>query len=496
MDKKMNILLINPETPCTFWSFRNALKFISKKSSEPPLGLLTIAAMLPESWQKRLIDMNVTNLKDTHIKWADYVFLTGMDVQKDSFKQVVNQCNRLKTPVVAGGPMCTMDYQEFLGVDHFVLNEAEITLPLFLQDLQKGRLMRVYSSDHFPDIYQTPAPMWDLLDFKKYATISVQYSRGCPFNCDFCTITMLNGRKPRTKTPDQFINELESLYNKGWRGGVFIVDDNFIGNKKTVKNELLPALIEWSDTRDYPFSFMTEVSVNLADDEVLVEMMVQAGFDSAFIGIETVNESSLTECSKTQNLNRDITTSIKKLHEKGIMVSGGFIVGFDNDPPTIFEQLISFIQNSGIVTAMVGLLNAPKGTKLFSRLKNENRLLSAMSGNNMDGSLNFVPKMDYKKLIAGYKNILDTIYSQKAYYQRVKSFLDGYNFKKRTAKTFSVRNIEALFKSIIILGIFEKGRLYFWKLVFYTLLNFPRKFALTITLAIYGFHFRKVIQTI
>ncbi|MEJ2052744.1 MAG: radical SAM protein [Calditrichaceae bacterium] len=369
----MNILLINPETPCTFWSFRNALKFISKKSSEPPLGLLTIAAMLPESWQKRLIDMNVTNLKDTHIKWADYVFLTGMDVQKDSFKQVVNQCNRLKTPVVAGGPMCTMDYQEFLGVDHFVLNEAEITLPSFLQDLQKGRLMRVYSSDHFPDIYQTPAPMWDLLDFKKYATISVQYSRGCPFNCDFCTITMLNGRKPRTKTPDQFINELESLYNKGWRGGVFIVDDNFIGNKKTVKNELLPALIEWSDTRDYPFSFMTEVSVNLADDEVLVEMMVQAGFDSAFIGIETVNESSLTECSKTQNLNRDITTSIKKLHEKGIMVSGGFIVGFDNDPPTIFEQLISFIQNSGIVTAMVGLLNAPKGTKLFSRLMNSEK---------------------------------------------------------------------------------------------------------------------------
>jgi len=492
----MNILLVNPETPCTFWSFRNALKFISKKSSEPPLGLLTIAAMLPDAWHKKLIDMNVTGLRDKHILWADYVFLTGLDVQKESFKKVVSLCNKLDTPVVAGGPMCTMDHEEFLGVDHFVLNEAEHTLPLFLNDLENGEPKRIYTSMEFPDISTTPAPVWSLLDFKKYATISVQYSRGCPFNCDFCTITMLNGRKPRTKTAEQFIGELEMLYNEGWRGGVFIVDDNFIGNKKAVKNKLLPALIKWGEDRNFPFSYITEASVNLADDEELVELMVQAGFDSAFIGIETVNESSLAECSKTQNLKRDISGSIKKLHEKGIMVSGGFIVGFDNDPPAIFDQMVSFIQNSGIVTAMVGLLNAPRGTRLFKRLKSENRLLNNMSGNNMDGSVNFIPKMDYKKLIAGYKKILNNIYSQKSYYYRVKYFLSTYNFRSPKMRSLSIRDFEALFKSIFILGIMERGRLYFWRLFFYTLLNFPKKFALSITLAIYGFHFRKVIQTI
>lgn len=492
----MKVLLVNPETPCTFWSFRNALKFVSKKSSEPPLGLLTVAAMLPKSWKIKLIDMNVTTLKDNHIKWADYVFLTGLSVQKESFKEVINRCNKFDIPVVAGGPMCTMDHDEFLGVDHFVLNEAELTLPVFLADLQEGNPRRVYSNTEFPDISKTPAPIWGLLELRKYATISIQYSRGCPFNCDFCTITMLNGRYPRTKTTAQFTSELEGLYNLGWRGGVFIVDDNFIGNKKTVKNDLLPGLIEWGKAKNFPFNYITEASINLADDEELVDLMVEAGFDSAFIGIETVNESSLVECGKSQNLKRDIADSVQKLHQKGIKVSGGFIVGFDNDPATIFEQMIQFIQNSGIVTAMVGLLNAPKGTKLFQRLKSEDRLLSTMSGNNMDGSLNFIPKMDYKKLIAGYKNILDTIYSQKEFYNRVKSFLRIYNFNGSRACAISYRNIQALFKSMFILGLLEQGRLYYWKLFFFALLKHPKKFGLTITLAIYGFHFRKVVAII
>ena len=492
----MNILLVNPETPCTFWSFHNALKFISKKSSEPPLGLLTIAAMLPENWKIKLIDMNVTNLRDKDIKWADYVFLTGLSVQKESFKDVINRCNKLNISIVAGGSMCTMDHQEFLGVDHFVLNEAEITLPLFLADLEKGIPRRVYSTQEFPDITKSPVPRWELLDMRKYASISIQYSRGCPFNCDFCTITMLNGRQPRTKTPNQFVSELDCLYKQGWRGGVFIVDDNFIGNKKEVKNDLLPALIEWGKAKNFPFNYITEASINLADDDALVELMVQAGFDSAFIGIETVNDSSLAECGKAQNLKRDISASIQKLHNKGIMVSGGFIVGFDNDPPSIFEQMIQFIQKSGVVTAMVGLLNAPKGTKLFQRLKSEDRLLNVMSGNNMDGSLNFIPKMDYKKLIAGYKYILDTIYSQKAFYHRVKSFLKSYNFRNSGIRNISFWDIQALFKSMFILGILERGRTYYWRLFFFALLKHPEKFALSITLSIYGFHFRKVVQTI
>ena len=369
-------------------------------------------------------------------------------------------------------------------------------MPVFLADLQEGNPRRVYSNTEFPDISKTPAPIWGLLELRKYATISIQYSRGCPFNCDFCTITMLNGRYPRTKTTAQFTSELEGLYNLGWRGGVFIVDDNFIGNKKTVKNDLLPGLIEWGKAKNFPFNYITEASINLADDEELVDLMVEAGFDSAFIGIETVNESSLVECGKSQNLKRDIADSVQKLHQKGIKVSGGFIVGFDNDPATIFEQMIQFIQNSGIVTAMVGLLNAPKGTKLFQRLKSEDRLLSTMSGNNMDGSLNFIPKMDYKKLITGYKNILDTIYSQKEFYYRVKSFLRIYNFNGSRARAISYRNIQALFKSMFILGLLERGRLYYWKLFFFALLKHPKKFGLTITLAIHGFHFRKVVAII
>ena len=202
----MKILLIYPETPSTFWSFRNALKFISKKSSEPPLGLLTVAAMLPESWDKKLIDMNVSQLKDEFITWADYVFISGMNVHLQSFKNVVKRCNELGTKVVAGGPLCTTEYEHFEGVDYFVLNEAEITLPMFLRDLANGKAKHIYTTNEFTDITTTPIPLWNLLEKKKYASVSIQYSRGCPFNCEFCSITMLNGRRPRTKYKDQFVS--------------------------------------------------------------------------------------------------------------------------------------------------------------------------------------------------------------------------------------------------------------------------------------------------
>ncbi len=492
----MNILLVYPETPLTFWSFKNALSFISKKSSEPPLGLLTIAAMLPENWNKKLVDMNVSRLKDIHIQWADFVFLSGMEVHRTSFLQVIKRCNELGTKIVAGGPMVTISPNNFLGIDHFILNEAEITLPLFLKDLENGTPQKLYRTENFPDISKTPIPLWNLLDKSKYANMSLQYSRGCPFNCEFCLITTLNGHKPRTKNTDQFLAELKSLYQEGWRGTVFIVDDNFIGNKKKLKADLLPALIQWSEENEYPFSFLTEVSINLADDEELVKLMVKAGFNHAFIGIETPNNSSLAECGKKQNQNRDMVESVKKLHRHGLRISGGFIVGFDNDPVNIFEQQIGFIQKSGIVTAMVGLLNAPSGTRLAQRLKSENRLLEHWSGNNMDGVINFIPKMNYPKLMHGYKKILQTIYSPGIYYQRVKTFLQEYHpsFTKASKLTFS--DLKAFFKSIWILGIWEKGKLYYWKLLFFSLFKQPQKFSMAITLAIYGFHFRKLIKTI
>jgi radical SAM superfamily enzyme YgiQ (UPF0313 family) len=305
---------------------------------------------------------------------------------------------------------------------------------------------------------------------------------------------MLNGHQPRTKSTSQFLAELDSLYQIGWRGRIFIVDDNFIGNKRKLKSELLPALIEWSQKKSYPFRFMTETSINLADDEVLLDLMVQAGFNSAFIGIESPNIESLQECGKSQNQNRDMISSIKKLQRRGIVVSGGFIVGFDNDPKNIFEQQIRFIQNSGIVTAMVGLLNAQPGTRLFDRLKSENRIIKSFDGNNMDGKLNFIPKMTFSQLRTGYKSILDTIYSHKNYYNRILTFLKEYRVPEKSPINLSKDQIKALIRSLWILGIVEKGRRYFWKFVIHSLLRFPDKFDLAITMAIYGFHFRRVVN--
>ncbi len=492
----MRVLLVYPETPSTFYGFRHALRFISKKADGPPLGLLTVAAMLPGEWEKKLIDMNVAPLRDKDILWADYVFVSGMNIQKASFKDVIKRCNELGVKVVAGGPMATIEHEEFDGVDHFVLNEAEITLPMFLEDLKSGSPKHMYTSSKFPDISLTPVPLWDLLDMKAYATMYLQYSRGCPFNCEFCSVTMLNGHKPRTKSKEQFLAELQSLYELGWRGGIFVVDDNFIGNKKKLKAEMLPALIDWGRRRSYPFEFTTEASINLADDPELVQLMVEAGFHSVFTGIETPNDESLAECGKSQNLHRDLLGSVKFLQRRGLRVSAGFIVGFDHDSPGIFEQMVNFIQKSGIVTAMVGLLNAPPGTRLFQRLKSENRLLNLASGDNMDGSMNFVPKMDYERLKRGYREILENIYSHKQYYERVKTLLREYNPQLKKPRRVTLQDVKAILRSVWVLGVVEKGKRYYWQLFFLSLFKYRRKFSLAMMMAVYGLHFRRIVDAI
>jgi radical SAM superfamily enzyme YgiQ (UPF0313 family) len=492
----MKVLLVYPETPSTFWSFKDALKFISKKSAEPPLGIITVAAMLPKAWKKKLIDMNVSHLRDEDILWADYVFLSGMNIQINSFKEVIRRSNKLGRKVVAGGPLATTQYKDFQGVDHFVLNEAEITLPLFLSDLENGNPKHIYMTDEFPDISLSPVPMWELLEKKKYASMDIQYSRGCPYDCEFCSITMLNGRKPRAKSKEQFLNELNILYKQGWKGNVSIVDDNFIGNKRKLKDETLPALIEWSKEKKYPFSFTTEVSINLSDDEELMKKIVEAGFSSIFVGIESPNSESLTECGKSQNLRRNLVSSVEKLQRNGLIVSGGFIVGFDNDNTAIFDEQIRFIQKSGIVSAMVGLLNAPTGTKLFKRLKSENRLLESFSGNNMDGSINFIPKMNYKDLISGYSKILTTIYAHKEFYERLKKFLKEYQLPSWKSSLITFGEVKAFIKMLWILGVVEKGKYYFWKLLLVSLIKYPKKFSVAMTFAVYGFHFRKITETV
>jgi radical SAM superfamily enzyme YgiQ (UPF0313 family) len=495
MNPNYKILLVYPEYPDTFWSFKYALKFIYKKASFPPLGLLTVAAMLPEKWGKKLIDMNVNPLRDRDIQWADFVFISAMDIQESSVRKVVNRCKALGIKMVAGGPLFSIRHKDFDDIEHLVLNEAEITLPSFLEDLMNGYPKHIYdSSDHWPDIQNTLLPQWDLINLKKYATMNIQYSRGCPYDCEFCDITLLNGRKIRTKTKDQIIKELECLYQNGWRGAVFIVDDNFIGNKRKLKKEILPAITEWMEQKKYPFYFNIQASIELSDDDELMKLMVNAGFNKVFIGIETPDENSLTECNKYHNKNRDLIYCIQKMHRCGLQVQGGFIVGFDNDPLSIFETQIKFIQESGIVTAMVSLLNALPKTKLHNRLIKEKRLLKVSSGDNTDFSLNFIPKMDAEKLINGYKKILNTIYSPKHYYKRVKTFLKVYKPIPKNKFRFTLNDQIALIKSIIYLGILGEMRFHYWRLFFWTIFKHPKLFSLAITFSIYGFHFQKIVN--
>lgn len=496
MNKEDNvkILLVYPKYPETFWSFKYVLKFISKKATHPPLGLLTVAAMLPKEWEKKLVDMNVTTLRDTDLEWADYVFLSAMSIQKASAKEVISRCKKMGTKIVAGGPIFTTGYEEFEDVDYFVLNEAESTLPLFLKDLKNGCAKHMYVSKELQDIEKTPLPLWELINMKKYAIMSIQYSRGCPFNCEFCDIPLIYGHKIRTKSKDQILAELESLCSKGWRSDVFLVDDNFIGDKRKLKKEFLPALIEWMERKRYPFLFNTEASIDLADDEELMHLMVKAGFTGVFVGIETPNEESLEECNKVQNKKRDLIACVQKIQRFGLQVTGGFILGFDNDPPSIFERMSTFIQESGIVTAMVGLLNASRGTRLYQRLLKEGRLLKDVTGDNTDSTINFIPKMDYAMLMRGYGRVINSIYSPEPYYKRVMSFLrEDKPLQKKTFQ-FHFYYLGAFFKSLLSLGIKDKERVYYWRLFFWSLFNRPRLFPWAITFAIFGFQHRKIFK--
>jgi len=492
----MKILLVYPYYPDTFWSFRHALKFIDRKSSFPPLGLLTVAAMLPVEWEKRLVDMNVRPLVDAELAWADYVFISAMTVQRKSAQEVIARCRRLGVKSVAGGPLFTAFHDAFPEVDHLVLGEAELTLPPFLADLARGEARHLYTDGGLAELKETPIPLWDLVEVKKYAAMNIQYGRGCPFDCEFCDITTLFGRRPRSKALAQLIAELDTLYRRGWCGSIFFVDDNFIGDRGKLKREVLPAMIDWMEQRGRPFYFYTEASIDLADDPRLMELMVRAGFEEVFIGIETPHEEGLAESGKTPNRNRDMVASVKRIQQAGLQVHGGFIVGFDSDPPSIFDKQIRFIQESGIVTAMVGVLSAMRGTKLYQRLDREGRLLGDSSGSNTSIDLNFVPRMKPEALIGGYRSILGTIYAPKQYYQRVITLLSEYRPLPKGKFHLQHGYMGALFKSILFLGVIGRERFHFWKLFFWSLARCPRLFPLAITYAVYGFHFRKIAEKI
>jgi radical SAM superfamily enzyme YgiQ (UPF0313 family) len=490
----MKILLVSPEYPDTFWSFKHALRFVSKRAGQPPLGLLTVASLLPADWEKKLVDINLTKLTRDDLQWADFVFLGGMSVQAESAREVIHRCHELGKKIVAGGPLFTARHGEFPDVDHLVLNEAEITLPMFLRDLRSGAPQRVYTTTEWADVTQTPLPMWELIDRRQYATMNVQYSRGCPYDCEFCDITVLYGRQPRTKSGEQVIAELDALYRQGWRGHLFFVDDNFIGNKAKLKKEVLPGIIRWMEEHGHPFSLGTEASLNLSDDPELLDLMARAGFEEVFVGIESPNAESLEECKKIPNKGRDLIASVKILQKAGLQVQGGFIVGFDHDPPSIFDALIHFIKESGIVVAMVGLLNAPVNSRLHNRLGGEKRLLETFTGNNTDFSMNFIPKMDREALLDGYRRILATIYGPKEYYQRIIEFLRTHEPLSKHKTPIRFAYLSALTKSMFLLGVLGRERVYYWKLFFWSLFRRPRLFSTAITMAIYGFHFRRVFE--
>lgn len=459
-----------------------------------PLGLLTVAAMLPPEWELKLVDLNVARLKDNDLRWADYVLIGAMIVHKDSVREIVRRCTAHGKTVIAGGPLFTTGHEAFPEIRHFVLGEAEELMPQVVEDLRNGRLQAVYQGSHRPDITRTPAPRWDLIKFKHYVTMSVQFSRGCPFDCEFCDIIVMNGRTPRTKTPAQLIAELEGLQSRGWNDMVFIVDDNFIGNKARTK-ALLQALIEWRQRTKTQIGFLTEASVNLADDAELCSLMVAAGFKKVFVGIETPSVAALEECHKLQNRNRDLVSAVQTLQRAGLEVMGGFIVGFDSDQPDIFKRQFEFIQRSGVTTAMVGLLTALPQTRLWQRLKREGRLEADSSGNNLDASLNFQPKLNREYLQTGYRELVKKLYEPKHYYQRIRTFLKTHHPTGPRLR-LSRADLNAFVKSLWVLGVWHRGRTGYWRLFLGTLIRRPRQFPHAIELAILGYHFRRVAKSL
>jgi radical SAM superfamily enzyme YgiQ (UPF0313 family) len=466
----MNVLLVYPKMPDTFYAMRHFIDVIGKKAAYPPLGLLTIAPLLPADWDKKLLDLNVSDLTQQELEWADLVFLSAMNVQEESVRDILAACKLAGVKVVAGGPLFTHEHERFEGVDYFILNEAEITLPPFLADLHAGNPKSIYQSNEFADVTQSPLPHYNLANMDNYIYSIVQYSRGCPYMCDFCDVTALFGRKPRTKTSEQMIAELEAIQALGNVKLILFADDNLIGNKRTLKKDLLPALIEWRIKNKPEFFFATQLTINLADDEELMDLLLKAGFRHIFIGIETPDEDALKASLKNQNLKRDPFSNIHKLHKAGFMISAGFIVGFDTDTVRTFQQQIDFIQQSGIPLPIVNILKAPPGTELYARIKREGRLSRPFAFS--EGETNIVPVMDERLLFDGFLDVMNNIYSPEKSYERIINFLNTYKFPNtgiRVPEKYNLKELLIIFRIIFLIGIRYRHRKYFWKLILWSL---------------------------
>ncbi|NMC62901.1 MAG: B12-binding domain-containing radical SAM protein [SAR324 cluster bacterium] len=500
-----NALLVYPDFPPSYWSEKYALDFIGKKSAMPPLGLLTLASLFPKHYNLKLVDMNYTSLTDEMLSWSDYVFCSAMIVQRDSFKEVVARCNAMGVPIIAGGPYPTSFCDEISGVDHLVLGEVEDFFADFLKDLEANTAAKIYrppigenGEPRRPSVEHIAPPRYDLLNLNDYASVSLQFSRGCPFNCEFCDITKLYGRVSRTKTIQQVIKELDALYESGWRGTVFFVDDNFIGNREQA-NRLMPQIAAWQKKRNYPFAFYTEASVNLSEMPDLMTDMADAGFDMVFLGLETPNPDALKQANKGHNIRHGnpnyLLDAVRTIQSYGMEVTGGFILGLDGDDESSFDAQINFIQKAGIPTAMVGLLNALKGTDLYQRLKREGRLLSESSGNNVCSALNFIPRINPEMLLDGYRRVLSTLYdsSLRNYFARCYTLLKNWKQRKYCTRPIGMVEITAYLKTLWRQLFSRQGPAYL-KFQLKVLLRRPRMFSEAIRLAVLGYHYEKVTR--
>lgn len=502
---RRHALLVYPEFPPSYWGYGYALEFVGKKSNMPPLGLLTVAGMFPADWSLRLVDMNVEPLSDADLLWADVVFTSSMIVQRDFLLEVIERANRAGVPVVAGGPHPTAHRDEIEahfasggGVDHFVLGEVEDVFAEFLRDFEKGEARELYQPVNRPDVARAPVPRFDLIDPELYGSMALQFSRGCPFDCEFCDITALYGRIPRTKSNRQMLTEFECLYESGFRGSIFLVDDNFIGNKRDALR-LLRALGDWQRQRGHPFTLFTEASVNLAEMPELLDAMREAGFNMVFLGIESPTPDALERTKKSHNRGRSEETSsyllraVRRIQSRGMAVSGGFIIGLDGDRE--FDSHLEFIQEAGIPMAMTGMLTALKGTKLHQRLEREGRLRDASTGCNTEIALNFEPELPRELLLAEYRRVISTLYDPglRTYFDRCLRLFESLAPLASDGRRIGWIDVRAFLRSLRRQLFSRQGPAYA-RFLLVVLAKHREHFAEAIRLAIKGYHFEKVTR--
>ncbi|MFT5679838.1 MAG: radical SAM superfamily enzyme YgiQ (UPF0313 family) [Myxococcota bacterium] len=482
----MKVLLVYAEFPITYWGFQYATEMVGQKATLPPLGLLTLAAMLPDDWPVRLIDLNAHTLNDTDIRWADVVMVGGMLIQTDSMVETLTRAHRLGKRTVVGGPAPTTAPELFVAADVVFRGEAEGRIESLAEAIAASGRVTLDAPEDRPDLTTSPIPRYNLLTLSDYSSVSLQYSRGCPYLCEFCDIIEIFGRRPRVKDAEQVFEELDALYQVGYRGRIFFVDDNFIGNRRAVR-KMLPSITAFQKERNYPFSFYTEATVDLASDTKLTAEMVLAGFGSVFLGIETPSAASLRESGKTQNLRIDLRSAIDILTEAGLEIMGGFIVGFDNDDQEIFRLQREFISDAPIPLAMVGLLAALPGTALWRRLEKEGRLRSASTGDQF-GRPNFEPNMDERVLLEGYAKLMAEVYSAESYYRRCRAHIDNAGPTPSPQALPSRARMKDFGRSVVKIGILSPRRRQFWSLLAHTARRSPEKLEWMIIHAFQGEH--------